>query len=44
LDPPLIEQYGFIWRRNATLSPAAAALVSLIQGLLEAIPGPSAPV
>ncbi|MFT3660177.1 MAG: LysR family transcriptional regulator [Gordonia sp. (in: high G+C Gram-positive bacteria)] len=43
LDPPLIEQYGFVWRRNAVLSPAASVLVGLTRALLEAIPMPAAP-
>lgn len=42
LDPPVIEEYGFIWRRNASLSPAAAALVKLTRALLDAIPAPPA--
>lgn len=41
LDPPLIEQYGFVWRRNATLSPAASVLVGLTRGLLARIGEPS---
>lgn len=41
LDPPLIEQYGFVWRRNAVLSPAATAVVNLARALLSAIPGPA---
>lgn len=43
LDPPLIEQYGFVWRRNAALTPAATALVRLAQSLLDALDSPMPP-
>ena len=31
LDPPLHETFAFIWRRNARLSPATRALMTLTQ-------------
>ncbi|MGD7003454.1 LysR family transcriptional regulator [Corynebacterium halotolerans] len=38
LDPPMRENFAFIKRRNATLSPGARAVRSIIEKLVDSIP------